>query len=1851
MAMTGILVTLWVPATVYAGNRDFSVSISPPVSAGGAAGTYSVTVGNVSDQGNVKIDQVVVTLGPGFTLSGAPLAPGWTASTSGTSATFTASTPAVRVGPGESFAFVLTAVAACGVGTYPFNVQAYDNNNVLYLLQGSVPQVTVNTPCNQAPTAAGDSYSTTEETALTVAAPGVLGNDSDPEGNSLSAALLSGPLHGALTLNSNGSFVYTPAPDYSGTDSFTYQAGDGTSTSAAATVNLNISPVNDPPSASADSYSTAEDTALTVPAPGLLGNDSDVDGPALSAVLDAGPSHGSLTLNGDGSLSYTPNPNYNGPDSFTYSASDGTATSSPATVSLTVTAVNDAPVANSDSYSTPENTPLTIAAPGVLANDSDVEGSALTAALGSGPSHGSVTFNAGGSFSYTPTSGYSGPDSFTYTVSDGSLTSAAATVNISISAVNDAPSAVADSYTTAEDTPLTVAAPGLLSNDSDPDGDPLSAALVTGPAHGSLTLNADGSFAYSPALNYDGADSFTYKVSDGSLDSASVTVALTVTPVGDAPSAVGEAFSLLEEGPLTIPAPGLLANDSDVEGFALTSALVGTPSHGSVVVNADGSFTYLPDANYHGPDSFTYQVSDGSLTSGSATVALTIIPVNDAPVGSADAYSVAEDALLTVAAPGVLSNDSDVDGDPLSALLVSGAAHGTLSLSAGGSFDYLPALNYNGSDSFSYQAYDGSAMSAVTIVTITVTPVNDADVEGTALTAVLGGGAAHGTVAVGGDGSFTYTPDANYHGPDSFTYSVSDGSLSSGVATVTLTVAPVNDGPVATPNTYSVAEDSILTEPAVTGVLANDTDGDGDPLIAVLVSGPTNGVLSLNADGSFVYVPAADYNGPDSFTYKATDGTLQSGSVTVSLTVTPVNDAPSAGSDSYSTNGALPLNVAAPGLLANDTDEEGDLLTAVLVSGPAHGTLTLNADGSFTFVPDSGYSGSDSFTYSASDGSASSAPATVNLSVNMTNLVPVATGDTYSVAEDGVLTVPAPGVLGNDTDDNGDPLSALLENGPEFGSLTLNTDGSFTYTPNPDFTGSDMFSYKASDGALESGAVKVSITVEGVPDAPVAVSDSHSLAEEGTLTVAAPGVLANDTDADGDSLTAALVSSVSHGSVTLNADGSFTYTPAADYSGTDSFTYSVSDGALESEPATVFLTISGVNDAPVAVADAYTATEDSALTIPAGAGLLANDTDADGDSLTALLVSGVSHGSLTLNADGSFAYTPAANYSGPDSFSYKAADGSLESGAVTVSLTVSAINDAPIAAPDSYSLSQNGNLVVPAATGVLANDTDAEGSPLFAVLVSGPTSGSLTLNANGSFTYTPAAGFSGSDSFTYQAGDGSGTSATTSVSLNVAFVPAPPATVLDFAVSLGVSSTNNPATSQPSLALTGGGTAFYFYSFTNTGNQTLTIAQATDSVAGSIAFSANIVPPGATVTGTRVKLFGTPASLESETATLSVQASFAGSPLAPKTASVTVTNAPAPITSGSVTVRVLDNSERNGGTPAPVPGATVTLSGGATGTTNASGQAVFANLALGTYTVTAQSADPLNFASGDVQSGTASVTLDAAGADRSVNLLLAWEAPLAEPTAPASGTLDVRVLDNSPRYQGQPVPLSHFRVWLGGLSLITDAHGKVQFTDLPAGTYMPWAVGSDPQNTSPLSVQQASATATLTADKMNASVTIQFSWEAPLAAPGTPAPGSPGTGTGGTGGVVVAGPAATAVISGRVCAPQQPGAEISAMGPGGAKAEATVASDGILGVWRNYVLSNLLPGSWTVTLTTPGQAAAHQTVTVAEGAQVAAADFTLACTGQPAEGGTMPNPWWFAGIGILLLAAGMGLRLPRKARA
>ena len=444
------------------------------------------------------------------------------------------------------------------------------------------------------------------------------------------------------------------------------------------------------------------------------------------------------------------------------------------------------------------------------------------------------------------------------------------------------------------------------------------------------------------------------------------------------------------------------------------------------------------------------------------------------------------------------------------------------------------------------------------------------------------------------------------------------------------------------------------------------------------------------------FTPAANVNGSTSVAVEISDGSTSVGLGSFTIAISGTNDPPTGTLDTATFTVAEDSGPATdPGRVTGITpgppDESGQTvsITAIPVdpslfaSGPA-----ISASGTLTFTPAANANGSTAVAVSISDGTTSVALGTFQITISAVNDVPIGVPDAYGASEETTLVVAAPGVLDNDTDLEGSALTAILGASPTHGSLTLNADGSFSYTPAANFSGVDTFTYRARDAQNGSSALTtVTITVANTNDPPQAVNDSGSTQEDVPLVrTAATGVLANDSDSDaGTTLSAQLVTPPASGALVLQADGSYTFTPPANGSGIFTFTYRAFDGQALSNLATVTLTVSPVNDAPVAVNDAYNVTEDVTLTRPQRQqGVLANDTDVEGTTLGAVLVSGPTHGQLTLSTvDGSFSYVPALNYNGPDSFTYRATDGALQSGVATVTLTILAVNDIPIAGADS----------------------------------------------------------------------------------------------------------------------------------------------------------------------------------------------------------------------------------------------------------------------------------------------------------------------------------------------------------------------------------------------------------------------------------------------------------------------------------------------------------------------------------------------------------------------------------------
>jgi hypothetical protein len=454
------------------------------------------------------------------------------------------------------------------------------------------------------------------------------------------------------------------------------------------------------------------------------------------------------------------------------------------------------------------------------------------------------------------------------------------------------------------------------------------------------------------------------------------------------------------------------------------------------------------------------------------------------------------------------------------------------------------------------------------------------------------------------------------------------------------------------------------------------------------------------------------------------------------------------------------------------------------LTDPANGNVVFSPDGSYTYTPDAGWSGTDSFTYKICDVDGDCDPATVTITVTPVDKMPVAEDDSVTTLED---TPVSDSVTGNDvlSGDGGNTWSKLTD--PTNGDVVFNPDGSYTYTPDAGWSGTDSFTYEICDVDGDCDPATVTIRVTPVNDCPVAVNDEYEATEDTPLNVPFDiGVLDNDEDEDSATLTIASfdATSVNGGIVVLSTDGSFVYTPAADFCGEDTFTYKVTDGicAPESQDVgTVTINVECIEDnvCPVAMDDEYETTEDTLLNVPVDTGVLDNDEDVNvGDTLTVASfdATSVNGGTVALSTDGFFVYTPAAGFCGEDTFTYKVTDGicapeSQDVGTVTINVECIEDNVCPEASDDEYGTPMSTLLVIGAGKSILLNDEDVDGDSLTAVLLTGPSHGTLTLKPDGTFNYKPATGFIGTDTFTYKAFDGECYSEPATVTILVAKCP------------------------------------------------------------------------------------------------------------------------------------------------------------------------------------------------------------------------------------------------------------------------------------------------------------------------------------------------------------------------------------------------------------------------------------------------------------------------------------------------
>ncbi len=1319
-------------------NRNLTVSITGPTSVSIGDVVQYVMVAKTATGGYEQLEAALTVASAGFqvlstasTYTAPPNATndkvyadacGW--DNLPTSPTYRACIGPVQFAGGKAGGDVQVTytVRVVGAGTFSLTGIIYDFSGASYHYNSNFGSLALTVTSGAAPIANNDSYNTNEDTALTVAAAGVLANDTDPSGGALTAVLATGPTNGALTLNSNGSFTYTPNANFSGTDTFTYRAQNATSLSTPATVTIVVAPVNDPPvNTVPGAQTTPEDTSRAIT--GVSIADVDAGGATMQVTLAA--TGGSITIGtggllfstGDGtldttmtftgtiasintalaSLSFAPTANVSGAASITITTSDqgntgaGGARTDVDSIAITVTPVNDPPVANNDSATVAEDaaaTPISVLTNDSIAPDTG-ETLTITSVTQPAGSAGTVVITGGGTgLTFQPAANTSGVVTFTYTVSDGNGGTATATVTVTVTPVNDPPTAVNDAATVAEDSGPT--AVNVLGNDTAaPDaGETLTITTVTQPAGGAGTVVITGGgtgLTFQPAANASGLVTFTYTVSDGNGGTATATVTVTVTGSNDPPVALDDTGTLAEDAVAT--AIAVLANDSDADGDALTITAVTQPDNGTVVITGAGTgLTYQPAANASGLVTFTYTISDGNGGTATATVNVTVTPVNDPPVAVDDTATVAEDAgALPI---NVLGNDGDLDSASLTITAVTQPANGTVVITGGGT-------------------------------------------------------------------GLTFQPDADANGVIIFTYTISDGDGGTATATVTITVTPVNDPPVATDDTATVNEDAIATP---IDVLGNDRDPDRDALTITAATQPANGTVVITGGGTGLTVePAANASGPITFTYTISDGHGGTDTATVTVTVLAVNDPPVAVDDTATLPedaDATPLDV-----LGNDRDVEGGPLQITAVTQPVNGTVVISGGGTgLTFQPAANATGVVTFTYTIRDPEGGTATATVTITVTAVNDPPVAIDDAATVAEDAIATVID--VLGNDRDVDGDLLQVTAVVQPTDGTVTITGGGTgLAYQPPANFHGVVTFTYTISDGNGGTATATVTITVAEVNDPPVATDDAITVAEDAPAT--AIDVLATDSDVDGDALRITSVTQPASGTVVITGDGTgLTFEPAADVTGVVMFNYTISDGNGGTATASVTVTITPVNDPPVAIDDAIALAEDAAAT---ALDVLGNDRDVDGGPLRITTVTQPASGTVVITGGGTgLTYLPPANFHGVVTFTYTVSDGNGGTATATVTVTVAPVNDTPIAMPDFAGVDPGASVVID----VRGNDLGLGDGPITTTATT-PAHGTVVVNADGTITYTPTADYRGADTFEYTVTDVDGETSTTIVMVTV----------------------------------------------------------------------------------------------------------------------------------------------------------------------------------------------------------------------------------------------------------------------------------------------------------------------------------------------------------------------------------------------------------------------------------------------------------------------------------------------------
>jgi hypothetical protein len=1161
---------------------------------------------------------------------------------------------------------------------------------------------------------------------------------SDDDNETLTFSITNQPSWTSFDVNSGALTGTTSNADIGAYADIIISVSDAAATVSLTAFTLTVNNLNDNPVAVDDSVSTDEDVAIVID---VLGNDSDDDVDDTLTITQVNTVLNGVAAIENGLVRFTPDANYNGAASFSYNISDTVATAT-AIVTIDVISVNDAPTIDG----TPATSVLQDVAYSFVPTANDDDGDLLTFAITNMPSWAGFNTSTG-ALTGTPTNADVGDNAnieISVSSTDG-LSDSLPIFTLSVTNTNDAPVANNDTATTDEDIAITI---DVLSNDTDIDTSDTLVITETNTPVGGVAIITSNQVLFTPDAEFNGTASFNYVVSDGSVtDSASVTV--TVNNINDAPIISGTPSNSVEQDSVYSFTP----TASDADGDALTFSISNRPSWASfdtLTGQLNGTPLNVDVANY--PNIVITVTSNGSLASSLDTFNINVIDVNDAPIALDDAATIDEDTNITI---DVLANDTDIDPqDNLTITAIGLVTNGTAVI-VGTQVLYTPDTNFNGVGIFDYTISDGD-ISDIATVSITVNSIDDAPtISGTP------------PINVEQDSAYGFTPDAADLDNEPLVFSITDlpvwgsfntstgrlsgtpsnadvgfypnikitvtaGAQSATLAAFSITVNNVNDAPVANDDNISLNEDDDVT----INVLANDTDADVDDVVTLLsINSVTNGVAVID-NGRIIFTPTPDFNGTATILYTVTDSVLTD-TATVTITVDSLNDAPEI--SGIPTTSILENDVYSFTPSASDADN--DILTFSISNLPSWATFST-ATGALTGTPDNNESGSYGnieISVSSQGGLSDSLPA-FTIVVDNVNIAPVLVDDTSTTDEDIAISID---VLANDSDiDIADTLIVTAISAVVNGTAVI-VNNQVVYTPNTNFNGAGSFTYSVTDGGVTDSA-NVVVTINSVNDVPVISGTPVTSVLQDIAYTFTP--TASDNDA-GDTLTFSINNMPSWAAFS-NTTGALTGTPGNDDVGSyPNIQITVnSDGGLSASLTLFAITVTNVNDAPVAVADSVTVDEDSQVTIS----ILANDSDLDDDPLTVDSISAL-NGSVVLNNDQSVLYTPNANYNGSDTISYTISDGNGSSDSAIVDVTITSINDVPVAVDDAATITEGESL----SFAVLDNDSDDDNDTL-TISTADAANGSVVINIDNSLTYTPDVTFVGVENIVYTIQDGNG---------------------------------------------------------------------------------------------------------------------------------------------------------------------------------------------------------------------------------------------------------------------------------------------------------------------------------------------------------------------------------------------------------------------------------------------------------------------------------------------------------------